>query len=285
MNNFKQKGLSLIEALISTAIIGIGFIAIFQMVTFSVTSIDTSGERTKANFMSSMVAEGFIGYKDSIGGLSKEDQEKIYYVNGQAYIGEMDSPPDTETDTECFKFAEYYMQISAGNMPECSSTSTTPPESEGERNKWVEHAASDSNVGFENFPGVKIKNCSNNRVNSGEFKPIHGSDSEKYEDAPKNKVVKWVRMLGEDRSVKCKSEKDFKTVEMFELCAWSNCQVINPKIYDAAMYVGRIQINLNNGKKRKFLYFQSDYKIKQNPKETPEEGDGGPGLEGFGTEG
>ena len=80
MNNFKQKGLSLIEALISTAIIGIGFIAIFQMVTFSVTSINTSGERTKANFMSSMVAEGFIGYKDSIGGLSKEDQEKIYYV-------------------------------------------------------------------------------------------------------------------------------------------------------------------------------------------------------------
>ena len=86
-------------------------------------------------------------------------------------------------------------KISAGNMPECSSTSTTPPESEGERNKWVEHAASDSNVGFENFPGVKIKNCSNNRVNSGEFKPIHGSEAEKYEDAPKNKVVKWVRML------------------------------------------------------------------------------------------
>ena len=56
MKNSTQKGLSLIEALISTAIIGIGFIAIFQMVTFSVTSINTSGERTKANFMSSMVA-------------------------------------------------------------------------------------------------------------------------------------------------------------------------------------------------------------------------------------
>ena len=51
------------------------------------------------------------------------------------------------------------------------------------------------------------------------------------------------------------------------------------------MYVGRIQINLNNGKKRKFLYFQSDYKIKQNPGEIPEEEGGGPGLEGFGTEG
>ena len=54
------------------------------MVTFSVTSI-TSGERTKANFMSSMVAEGFIGYKDSIGGLSEEDQENIYYVDGKLY--------------------------------------------------------------------------------------------------------------------------------------------------------------------------------------------------------
>jgi hypothetical protein len=29
------------------------------------------------------------------------------------------------------------------------------------------------------------------------------------------------------------------------------------------MYVGRVQININDGKKRKFLYFQSDYKIKQ----------------------
>ena len=68
-------------------------------------------------------------------------------------------------------------------------------------------------------------------------------------------------MLGEDRSVKCKSEKDFKTVEMFELCAWSNCQVINPKIYDAAMYVGRIQINLNNGKKENFYIFNLIIKL------------------------
>jgi hypothetical protein len=27
--------------------------------------------------------------------------------------------------------------------------------------------------------------------------------------------------------------------------------------------MGRIQINLNNGKKRKFLYFQADYIIKK----------------------
>ena len=46
----KQKGITLIEALISTAIVGIGFIAVFQMVNYSVTSIDVSGERTKTNY-------------------------------------------------------------------------------------------------------------------------------------------------------------------------------------------------------------------------------------------
>ena len=80
--NLNQKGLSLIEALVSTAIVGIGFVAIFQMVNFSINSINTSGERTKANYLVSMVAEGFIGYKDSIGGLSEEDRDNIYYKDG-----------------------------------------------------------------------------------------------------------------------------------------------------------------------------------------------------------
>ena len=40
-NFFKnQKGITLIEALVSTVIIGIGFVAIFQMVQYSVRSID-----------------------------------------------------------------------------------------------------------------------------------------------------------------------------------------------------------------------------------------------------
>ena len=45
-----QQGLTLIEALVSTAIVGIGFVAIFSMVNFSVQSIDSSAERTKANY-------------------------------------------------------------------------------------------------------------------------------------------------------------------------------------------------------------------------------------------
>ena len=55
-----EKGMTLLEALVSTAIIGIGFVAVFQMVNYSVQSIDVSGERTKASYLVSMVAEDVI---------------------------------------------------------------------------------------------------------------------------------------------------------------------------------------------------------------------------------
>ena len=57
--------MTLLEALVSTAIIGIGFVAVFQMVNYSVQSIDVSGERTKANYLVSMVAEDLIAEKNS----------------------------------------------------------------------------------------------------------------------------------------------------------------------------------------------------------------------------
>mgnify|MGYP000681047701 CR=1 FL=1 len=46
--NKKQLGLSILEALMATAVVGIGFVAVFQMVNYSVQSIDVSSERTKA---------------------------------------------------------------------------------------------------------------------------------------------------------------------------------------------------------------------------------------------
>ncbi len=60
-----EKGMTLLEALVSTAIIGIGFVAIFQMVNYSVQSIDVSGERTKSNYLAGMVAEDLISEKHS----------------------------------------------------------------------------------------------------------------------------------------------------------------------------------------------------------------------------
>jgi Tfp pilus assembly protein PilV len=72
-NRLKEKGVTLIEALISTVIIGIGFAAVFQMVSYSVQSIDVSGERTKTNYLMSMVAEDIISDK-----LSEKDGVPLY---------------------------------------------------------------------------------------------------------------------------------------------------------------------------------------------------------------
>ena len=61
----KEKGTTLLEALVATAIVGIGFIAVFQMVNFSLQSIDVSSERTKIGYLSDMVAEDLLAYKNS----------------------------------------------------------------------------------------------------------------------------------------------------------------------------------------------------------------------------
>ena len=67
MNKLKNiLGLTILEGLVSTAIVGVGFVAILQMVNYSVQSIDTSGERTKANYLVSMMAEDVIGHKLSL---------------------------------------------------------------------------------------------------------------------------------------------------------------------------------------------------------------------------
>ena len=63
--NLKEKGITLLEALVATAIVGIGFIAVFQMVNFSLQSIDVSSERTKIGYLSDMVAEDLLAYKNS----------------------------------------------------------------------------------------------------------------------------------------------------------------------------------------------------------------------------
>ena len=71
MKKITEKGLSLIEALVSTAIIGIGFVAIFQMVQYSIRSIDVSGERTKATYLTGMIAEDLYADKDQEKGSTK----------------------------------------------------------------------------------------------------------------------------------------------------------------------------------------------------------------------
>ena len=113
MKYLKEKGMSIIEALMATAIVGVGFIAVFQMVNFSVNSINTSGERTKASFLSAMVAEGFIGYRDSVAGVSTENRDNIYYYGGRARISEEEGVYNTNSDPESVSYTHLTLPTKA----------------------------------------------------------------------------------------------------------------------------------------------------------------------------
>ena len=67
-----ESGLTLIEALVATVIVGIGFVSVFQMVQYSVSSIGVSSDRSKANLLMTMVAEDFISEKNTFMTKQKE---------------------------------------------------------------------------------------------------------------------------------------------------------------------------------------------------------------------
>ena len=228
-------GITILEGLVSTAIVGIGFIAILQMVNYSVQSIDVSGERTKANYLVSMIAEDIIGLRDSIYGISATD-ENIVFDGGNV----------VSDDPSHKKFADHL-------------------NAEG----WKATDACKRGVG----DGTGTDTSSTNVANIYDGEVV---------DATRNKEAKWDNIISKDRYLKCRGEKDIKKVKVFKVCSWgctysiaempkpaeddSDGYIIN--YYDEAMYIGRVQINLNNGKKRKFLYFQADYKIKKRETET-----------------
>ena len=236
-----QKGVSILEALVASVIVGIGFIAIFQMVNYSVSSIHVSGERTKANYLVSMIAEGMIGYKDTVGGITEADRKNIVYENGKAYLVQAGGEKK-----ECKKFAEFYKNLGSEGSG-CGSGGGTEVEK------------------------IEINTC----TKKGEFKEVDDfteinnvSDPTdlKFDNASGNNVNKWQNIIGEGQLLKCRSPKEFKSVKMYQMCAWSGsdaCEIKNSKVLDESMYLGKIQINLNDGKKRKFLYFQADYSVKQ----------------------
>ena len=68
------KGLTIVEALVCLVIIGIGFIAVNQLITFSIASMDRSLERTKVNFLSEMVIEDMIGDSNNSSNYSFNEQ-------------------------------------------------------------------------------------------------------------------------------------------------------------------------------------------------------------------
>ena len=106
-------GLTILEGIVSTAIVGIGFIAVLQMVNYSVQSIDVSGERTKANFIVSMIAEDIIGHRNSIYGVSATD-ENIPFEGGNIV-----SP-----DPSHKKFSDHLNDTGWNSAGTCTTTAT-----------------------------------------------------------------------------------------------------------------------------------------------------------------
>ena len=222
LNKYKtQLGLTLLEALMSTVIVGIGFVAVFNMVNFSVQSIDTSGERTKANYLVSMIAEDIIGHKDTIYGESTDGENITFNSEGKP----------VKLDEEGKVLKEY--------------------------KKFSEHLKdTEWNVGT----GDKI--C----ANKSDYKradDINSLYEDENKDAPTNKENKWKEIFGSDRYLKCKSKKDIKNVKVFQICRWDHCDYKNESVYDDGLFIGRVQINMNDGKKRRFLYFTADYQLKK----------------------
>ena len=231
-------GISILEGLVATAIVGIGFVAVLQMVTYSATSISTSGERTKANYIVAMVAEDIIGHKDTHYGISSTPS-KTTIINEDGVEEEVDADIDT---TDIPKFADKLSQES-----------------------WESKSGS--------------KGCTAKAHTEADFDDVY---KDQKNDAYNNTDEKWNQIIKTDRYLKCKGQKDLKKVKLYNINYFSatynhNLDNFNldpskfPKsgkaldyyFYDQAMYIGRIQINLNNGKKRKFLYFQADYEIKK----------------------
>ncbi len=203
--NKKISGLSLLEALISTAIVGIGFIAILQMTNYSIQSIFISGERTKANYLTNVIVEDVIGQQD---------------INATS-----DNFSNLLSQNE---FNSNFCQ---------------------------------SNTGGTNNNG-EIYSEANNASNNFQIK-----------------TSKWDALLNNRDYLNCAGRNETRNFRVFKVISrWSqadglvntqqtdidnNGSADEPYVMDEVMYIGRVQFNLNNGKKRKFLYFQSDFELKQ----------------------
>ena len=79
--NKNNSGLTLLEALVATVIVGIGFVAVFQMVQYSIRSIDVSSDRNKGNYLVNLIAEDVLSHKRS----TKENEEFADYLKAVSY--------------------------------------------------------------------------------------------------------------------------------------------------------------------------------------------------------
>ena len=85
--------------LAATAIVAIGFLAVFQLVNYSVNSIDVSAERTKINYITSMVAEDMIGSRDQTANTNPASKQCSINDYGQTVALDGSACPETVSYT------------------------------------------------------------------------------------------------------------------------------------------------------------------------------------------
>lgn len=73
-NNKKNKGVSLIEALVAIVVVGVGFASILQLAAYATRTTDVAIERNKANFIAEMMAEDIIADKANSNNYNKNFQ-------------------------------------------------------------------------------------------------------------------------------------------------------------------------------------------------------------------
>ena len=196
-NNKKNNaGLSLLEALISMVVVGIGFVAILQITQYSINSVKTSAERTKANFFVNMFAEDALSLRDTS---KSENLNDIMVVDD-----------DKRFTSECGVQGSK-MNVKTGTAGDVYKNSTS-----------------------ETDPTI-------------------------------NKSEKWNALISNRDYMDCSnSGREKRAFEIFKICNFTS----SPGCIDRAnqkeevIYIGRAQMTLNNGGKRKYLYFQSDFRLK-----------------------
>ena len=77
-----QKGLSIVESLVCLVIIGVGFIAVSQLTSFAIGSMDRSLEKNKVNFLSEMMMEDMMADPDNASNFASFNESCSYSRKG-----------------------------------------------------------------------------------------------------------------------------------------------------------------------------------------------------------
>lgn len=117
--NKNNSGLTLLEALVATVIVGIGFVAVFQMVQYSVRSIDISSDRNKGNYLVNLIAEDVLSHKRStkdnkeFADYLKENQFSIQQCTNEFVLETKDNTPENKV--------QYWQQYFDRGITKCRS--------------------------------------------------------------------------------------------------------------------------------------------------------------------